>query len=197
VEPFRDGGPGPHVLAAVQAVRDAGLEPVDGPFGTSVEAEEGLIHPLLGQISAAASRAGATGVRMSVHRGDGNHGGERRPQIATGSNLTGGRKARGPFPLRQAARRTPAVRARRLSSTQCRRRGRRCHGRQPRHHLQLPRRRKTRRMNHPPSPVDRIAGGDSARLSDPGLMSDIRMARREGAPVVRTRDEALSLIRRP
>jgi uncharacterized protein YqgV (UPF0045/DUF77 family) len=89
VEPFRDGGPGPHVLAAVQAVRDAGLEPVDGPFGTSVEAEEGLIHPLLGQISAAASRAGATGVRMSVHRGDGNHGGERRPQTVTGSDLTG------------------------------------------------------------------------------------------------------------
>ncbi len=66
VEPFREGGPGPHVLAAVQAVRDAGLEPIDGPFGTSVQAEEDRIHPLLGSISAAASRAGATGLRISV-----------------------------------------------------------------------------------------------------------------------------------
>ena len=68
VEPFREGGPGPYVLAAVEAVRDAGLVPIDGPFGTSVEAEEDRIHPLLGLISAAASRAGATGLRISVHQ---------------------------------------------------------------------------------------------------------------------------------
>jgi uncharacterized protein YqgV (UPF0045/DUF77 family) len=66
VEPFREGGPGPHVLAAVQAVRDAGLSPEDGPFGTAVEAEAELIHALLGPLSVAATAAGATGLRMSV-----------------------------------------------------------------------------------------------------------------------------------
>jgi uncharacterized protein YqgV (UPF0045/DUF77 family) len=66
VEPFREGGPGPHVLAAVQAVRDAGLVPEDGPFGTSVEGEADHIHALLGPLSAAATAAGATGLRASV-----------------------------------------------------------------------------------------------------------------------------------
>lgn len=66
VEPFREGGPGPHVLAAVQAVRDAGLEPEDGPFGTAVEGAHQAVHAVLALLSAAAFAAGATGLHISV-----------------------------------------------------------------------------------------------------------------------------------
>lgn len=66
VEPFREGGPGPHVLAAVQAVRDSGLEPEDGPFGTAVEGAHQAVHAVLALLSAAAFAAGATGLHISV-----------------------------------------------------------------------------------------------------------------------------------
>ena len=67
VEPFTEGGPGAHVLAAIEVVRRAGLQPDDGPFGTSVEADARAIHQLLSDVPAAALAAGATGVSLSVH----------------------------------------------------------------------------------------------------------------------------------
>jgi uncharacterized protein YqgV (UPF0045/DUF77 family) len=67
VEPFIDGGPGAHVLAAIDVVRRAGLTPDDGPFGTAVEADADAIHRLLSEVPAAALASGATGVSLSVH----------------------------------------------------------------------------------------------------------------------------------
>jgi uncharacterized protein YqgV (UPF0045/DUF77 family)/DNA-binding CsgD family transcriptional regulator len=68
VEPFREGGPGPHVLAAVQAVRDRGLVPEDGPFGTSVEGSVDELCALVGAIASAALYGDATGLRISLQR---------------------------------------------------------------------------------------------------------------------------------
>ena len=36
IQPFEEGHPGPHVVAAVAAAREAGFDPDVGPFGTSI-----------------------------------------------------------------------------------------------------------------------------------------------------------------
>jgi uncharacterized protein YqgV (UPF0045/DUF77 family) len=67
VEPFVEGGPGPHVLAAADALRVAGFEPEDGPFGTTLQAEAEPLFAALAEIPRTALAAGATGVTMSIH----------------------------------------------------------------------------------------------------------------------------------
>ena len=42
VEPFVEGAPGPHVLAAIQVAESAGLAVDVGPFGTTVVGESGF-----------------------------------------------------------------------------------------------------------------------------------------------------------
>lgn len=66
VEPFNEGGPGPHVLAAISAVTEAGFTPDEGPFGTAVEGDASAIIVLMSRVSQAAIAAGATGLRISL-----------------------------------------------------------------------------------------------------------------------------------
>jgi uncharacterized protein YqgV (UPF0045/DUF77 family) len=71
VEPFAEGSPGPHVLAAIEAAGTTGTEPEVGPFGTSVEVEAASAGPLLEGVLSAALSAGATRVSIQVERLDG------------------------------------------------------------------------------------------------------------------------------
>ncbi|MGZ4710528.1 MAG: thiamine-binding protein [Acidimicrobiales bacterium] len=66
IEPFVEGTPGSHVRAALDAVRAAGLEPVIGPFGSSVTGELGAVSAALAQMVEAATAAGATTVSVQV-----------------------------------------------------------------------------------------------------------------------------------
>lgn len=70
VEPFTDGGPGPHVEAAVEAVRAQGLTPELGPFGTAVTGPPNRVLPALAAMLEAAHRAGARRVSVQVEFGD-------------------------------------------------------------------------------------------------------------------------------
>jgi uncharacterized protein YqgV (UPF0045/DUF77 family) len=68
IEPFVDGAPGPHVLAALDAVRTAGLTPDVGPFGTSVEGDTEQVCRALDRMLGEALAAGATRVSVQVTR---------------------------------------------------------------------------------------------------------------------------------
>jgi len=69
VEPFVDGNPGPHVVAALDAVRLAGLEPDIGPFGTVVAGDAAAVIEAVAAMLAAARLAGATRVSLQVDFG--------------------------------------------------------------------------------------------------------------------------------
>ncbi len=66
VEPFVDGNPGPHVLAAVDAVRVSGLDPQIGPFATVVEGDAVHVTDALLAMLTAARRTGATRVSVQI-----------------------------------------------------------------------------------------------------------------------------------
>lgn len=66
VEPFAEGAPGPHVLAAVDAIEAAGLHPEVGPFATAVEGEPADVAGAVGPLLVAAFDHGATGVSLSA-----------------------------------------------------------------------------------------------------------------------------------
>ena len=68
VEPFVDGAPGPHVQAAVDAGRAEGLQVEFGPFGTTVEGDDGAVLAAAQRILAAAIGAGASRVSLMVAR---------------------------------------------------------------------------------------------------------------------------------
>ncbi len=70
VEPFVAGEPGPHVLAAQEAVREAGFEPHVGPFGTTVEGDGAEALAALHSALSAAVAAGATAVAVQVEKLD-------------------------------------------------------------------------------------------------------------------------------
>ncbi len=69
VEPFREGSPGPHVRAAVEAARTAGLSVDFGPFGTTVSGPDGPVLDALDAVVRAAVAAGATRVSLQLTRG--------------------------------------------------------------------------------------------------------------------------------
>ena len=66
VEPFTEGSQGIHVVAAIDAVTAAGLEPEVGPFGTSVEGDPGVVLPALQQMIDAAIAEGASHISIST-----------------------------------------------------------------------------------------------------------------------------------
>ena len=68
VEPFHDGAPGPHVHAAVEAARAAGLAVDFGPFGSSVEGDDDQVLNAADALTRAAIAAGANRVSMQVSR---------------------------------------------------------------------------------------------------------------------------------
>ena len=70
VEPFKDGAPGPHVQAAVEAARDAGLAVDFGPFGSLIEGDDGQVLAAADALSRAAIGAGATRVSIQITRPD-------------------------------------------------------------------------------------------------------------------------------
>lgn len=66
VEPFEVGHPGPHVVAAVEAVRELGFEPVVGPFGTTIEGDSELVIEAVKRLLDAATNAGASRVSLQI-----------------------------------------------------------------------------------------------------------------------------------
>ncbi len=70
VEPFEEGNPGPHVIAAVAAVEALGFEPVVGPFGTTIEGDPHLVMEAVRQLLDAATDAGASRVSIQVNACD-------------------------------------------------------------------------------------------------------------------------------
>ena len=65
IEPFEEGSPGPHVLAAIDAVRALGFEPEIGPFGTSIQGDSAAVINALQEMLETARRSGVT--RISLH----------------------------------------------------------------------------------------------------------------------------------
>ncbi|HEX7095262.1 MAG TPA: thiamine-binding protein [Acidimicrobiales bacterium] len=68
VEPFVEGAPGPHVVAAIDEARAFGVEPEVGPFGTTVEVDRSAAGSLLQRVVDAALARGATRVAIQVER---------------------------------------------------------------------------------------------------------------------------------
>lgn len=66
VEPFEEGRPGPHVVAAVEAVRALGLDPEVGPFGTTFEGEQGTVIQAVKALLDAATSKGASRVSIQI-----------------------------------------------------------------------------------------------------------------------------------
>ncbi len=64
IQPFEEGNPGPHVVAAIAAARGAGFDPDVGPFGTSVTGGPDEVLQGLQQVVADSLAAGAG--RISV-----------------------------------------------------------------------------------------------------------------------------------
>lgn len=64
VEPFREGSLGPHVEAALSALRAGGFSPDVGPFGNAVEGDAEDVLPAVAGAVQAAFGAGASGVSL-------------------------------------------------------------------------------------------------------------------------------------
>ena len=65
IEPFVEGTPGPHVMAAIDAVRACDVDVEIGPFGTACTVELRAVGALVGSFTDAAMANGAT--HVSVH----------------------------------------------------------------------------------------------------------------------------------
>lgn len=65
IEPFEEGSPGPHVMAAIDAVRAHGFEPEMGPFGTSIEGDRAAVIAAIEEMLSTASKSGAS--RVTLH----------------------------------------------------------------------------------------------------------------------------------
>jgi uncharacterized protein YqgV (UPF0045/DUF77 family) len=66
VEPFVVGSPGPHVLAAVDAVKACGVEVEFGPFGSTFNVATDAVGKVVGALLDAAYANGATHVTVQV-----------------------------------------------------------------------------------------------------------------------------------
>lgn len=71
VEPFEEGNPGPHVVAAVDAVRARGFDPEVGPFGTTFAGDQTAVIQAVKALLDAATAAGASRVSIQVSSTDG------------------------------------------------------------------------------------------------------------------------------
>ena len=65
VEPFVEGNPGPHVMAAVAAVEASGVAVEFGPFGSSCDVPADSVGSIVASLLDAAYGNGAT--HVSVH----------------------------------------------------------------------------------------------------------------------------------
>lgn len=69
IEPFVEGDPGPHVLAAIEVAESAGLAVEIGPFGTSVSGDPEVVLSTVDGILRAAVANGATRISLQVNVG--------------------------------------------------------------------------------------------------------------------------------
>jgi uncharacterized protein YqgV (UPF0045/DUF77 family) len=68
IEPFREGNPGLHVTAAIDAVEAIGVEVEFGPFGSSCTVTQAQLAEVSGLIVSEAFANGATHVSMHAER---------------------------------------------------------------------------------------------------------------------------------
>jgi uncharacterized protein YqgV (UPF0045/DUF77 family) len=68
VEPFVDGHPGEHVLAAWRAVEASGRQLEIGPFSASTEVPDDQVGDVMSAVVTAALDGGATRVALQVER---------------------------------------------------------------------------------------------------------------------------------
>ncbi len=66
VEPFHDGHPGEHVLAAWRAVEADGCELETGPFSSETQVPEAIVAKVVADLLQAALDGGATRVTFQV-----------------------------------------------------------------------------------------------------------------------------------
>lgn len=70
IEPFVEGTPGPHVLAAVNAVERHGLTVDFGPFGSSFTVIDDRLPQVIADLLQAAYANGATYVSVDIGKID-------------------------------------------------------------------------------------------------------------------------------
>ena len=70
IEPFVEGHPGPHVLAAIDAVRSHDVDVEIGPFGSACTVALDDVGALVGSFTDAALANGATHVSVHVALAD-------------------------------------------------------------------------------------------------------------------------------
>ncbi len=68
VEPFVEGQPGPHVLAAVEAARGAGVTVEFGPFASEFEADDRVAFAAVSALVEGAYANGATHVNIHLEK---------------------------------------------------------------------------------------------------------------------------------
>ena len=68
IEPFVEGRPGPHVIAAIAAAEVRGLDVEVGPFGSSVIVDLAEVGGVICALTDAAMANGATHVSVHVAR---------------------------------------------------------------------------------------------------------------------------------
>jgi uncharacterized protein YqgV (UPF0045/DUF77 family) len=73
VEPFVEGRPGPHVMAAVAAAESAGAQIEFGPFGSLGRAPADRVDAVVADLTRAAFAAGATRVTIQVTTDEARH----------------------------------------------------------------------------------------------------------------------------
>ncbi|MGH9132559.1 MAG: hypothetical protein ACRDZZ_01385 [Ilumatobacteraceae bacterium] len=66
IEPFVEGKPGRHVVAAVEAASALGVDVEFGPFGSGCTVDAALMPELVGAVIRAAFANGATHVNLDV-----------------------------------------------------------------------------------------------------------------------------------
>ncbi len=70
VEPFHVNDPGPHVVAAIDALEESGLAPDMGPFATEVEGDLAVTIEAVARLLHASFAAGADAVQVRIERTD-------------------------------------------------------------------------------------------------------------------------------
>ena len=67
VEPFKEGDPGPHVTAALEAVRSTGLQTEMGAFATTAQGDATTVATAVHDLILAAVNEGASRLQIQVH----------------------------------------------------------------------------------------------------------------------------------
>lgn len=66
VEPFKEGRPGPHVVAALESLEAAGLEVELGPFASTSVGDVADVAAAIGEMVTASMQAGATRITVQI-----------------------------------------------------------------------------------------------------------------------------------